>query len=145
MTHHTVPDRPKPSFGQRGTVLEPGLREQLVGLEAASARQRRGYALRLALGFAAFGVAAALWAAPNVGDAANRMARAWQGDGEITTASVAGRRARRGERGPQISPLRSDTRTGEPVPRKRSYVMRRSVLQAPGEVCRVEGDLITCE
>ena len=129
--HHTLRDAP--AFGRRATLntqtnaIDADLHAQLSGIEAAVSHARRGWTLRLALGFAAFGILAALWAGPNVEDAAYSAVLAFQGsaDDDLTTASV--RRA---------APTEGGTRV---------YELRQSVLQAPGEVCTVENDVETCD
>lgn len=129
--------RPANAFGRRAVASGTGLHEQLEATKAAAAHARRGYALRIALGFAAFGLAATFWSVPNVEDTLYRAQLAWQGGAsdDLTTASIApaprpGAAGRRPGTAAQRGPLAEQRRPGR-------YVVRRSVLQAPGEVCIV--------
>ena len=127
--------RPANAFGRRSVASGTGLHEQLEATKAAAARARRGYALRIALGFAAFGLAATFWSVPNVENTIYRAQLAWQTGGQgdaaddLTTASItpAARRA---------APAAGRGFGDEPR-RPGRYVVRRSVLQGPGEVCIV--------
>ena len=133
--HHTID--PVRHFGHRSSgssaasPVDNGLHEQLLGTQAAASRARRGRTLRLALGFAAFGIAAAIWSGPNVEDAVYRVALAWQGApaDDFTTASIA-----------PVAP-----RANPAEPRGGSYVIRRSVLTEPGVVCVVTETGSTCK
>ena len=122
--HHTFRDQP--AFGRRA-AMEADLHAQLSGTQERAVRARRGWTLSLALGFAAFGILAAIWAGPNVEDAAYRAVLVFKGGAadELTTASV--------------------RPAGTPDGGTRIYEVRRSVLQEPGEVCTIENEIETCD
>ena len=111
---------------------EADLQRELLGVQAAVSRARRGRTLRAALGFAALGIGAALWAGQYAEDTAYRLALRASGTADdLTTASV--------------RPFRPEaTRAAAPAGTPRRYLVRRSIMQAPGEVCVIEPGRAAC-
>ena len=81
---------------------------------------RSGWAIKMACGFAIFGIVIAAWV-EDIDDTMHRMTLAWQGSqvDATTTASV----------------RRTATEAS-----KRVYTVRRSVLQPPGKSCTIYSD-----
>lgn len=149
MTQHKLFHGARPSMHSGAfRPSTPSLAQRIAAVEAAASssdgetttsRAGRGRTLRIALGFAALGTAAAFWAGPNMEETAYRIALGLQQGAadDFTTASIRPAAPRGAAASQGVAPTRFRTETAARGTRR--YVVRRSVMQAPGEVCTING------